>query len=42
MINKTTLSALHKYGHQLYYVSDVHENIYNEIKDFIKTGILLP
>ncbi|HFD14314.1 MAG TPA: hypothetical protein ENJ34_03325 [Epsilonproteobacteria bacterium] len=42
MMNKSTITALHKYGHQLYYVSDVSEDMYNKIKNFIKTGILLP
>jgi len=42
MINKSNLCALLKYGHSLYYVSDVEESTYTEITTFITTGILLP
>jgi len=40
--NEQTLKALWKYGYQLFYVSDVDKKTYNEIANFIKTGILLP
>jgi len=40
--NKVRIKALWKYGYYLYYVSYVDETTYNEITNFIKTGILLP
>jgi hypothetical protein len=39
--NELTLKALWKYGYRLYYTNDVGEEIYNEIKNFINTGVLL-
>jgi len=39
--NESKLKALWKYGHRLYYVADVEEEVYNEIAKFIKTGILI-
>ena len=39
--HKAELKALWKYGYRLYYVADVEEEIYNEIAQFIKTGILI-
>ena len=35
------LKALWKYGYRLYYVADVEEETYNEIAQFIKSGILI-
>ena len=32
---------LWKYGYRLYYVADVEEETYNEIAQFIKSGILI-
>lgn len=40
--NKSKIKTLWKYGYNLYYVSYVEETTYNEITNFIKTGILLP
>jgi len=39
--NKEVLEALWKYGYRLYYVADVEEETYNEIAQFIKSGILI-
>lgn len=39
--NKNKIKALWKYGYRLYYVADVDEATYNDIANFIKTGILL-
>lgn len=39
--NESKLKALWKYGYRLYYVSDVDEDTYNEISEFIKSGILI-
>ncbi len=39
--NYRELETLWKYGYQLYYVGTVKQGLYNEIADFIKTGILL-
>jgi len=39
--NYKELEALWKYGYQLYYVGTIEEELYNDIVDFIKTGILL-
>jgi len=39
--NKPKLKALWKYGYRLYYVGDVEEETYNEIAQFIKSGILI-
>jgi len=39
--NEIELKALWKYGYRLYYVSDVDEETYNEIAQFIKSGILI-
>lgn len=39
--NKKKIEALWKYGYRLYYVNLVDKTRYNEIAQFIKTGILL-
>ena len=39
--NEKKLKALWKYGYRLYYVADVEEETYNEIAEFIKSGILI-
>ncbi|CAA6817212.1 MAG: Unknown protein [uncultured Sulfurovum sp.] len=39
--NEQKLKALWKYGYRLYYVADVDEETYNEIAQFIKSGILI-
>ena len=39
--HKRKIEALWKYGYRLYYIAVVDHNIYNEIAQFIKSGILL-
>ncbi len=39
--NEPKLKALWKYGYQLYYVADVDERTYNEIAEFIKSGMII-
>ena len=39
--HESKLKALWKYGYRLYYVADVEEETYNEIAQFIKSGILI-
>jgi len=39
--NEEKLKALWKYGYKLHYVQDVEEETYNEIAQFIKSGILI-
>ncbi len=39
--HENNLKALWKYGYQLYYVADVDEETYNEIAQFVESGILL-
>ncbi len=40
-LNEQELKALWKYGYRLYYVADVDESTYNEIAQFIQSGILI-
>ena len=40
--NKQIIEAIWKYGYKLYYVGTIDKNTYEEISNFIKTGILLP
>ncbi|CAA6811633.1 MAG: Unknown protein [uncultured Sulfurovum sp.] len=39
--NKKKIEALWKYGYRLYYVASVDKETYNEIAQFIKSGILI-
>jgi len=39
--NEPKLKALWKYGYRLYYVGDVDKETYEDIAEFVKTGILL-
>ena len=39
--NTQELKALWKYGYRLYYVGDVDKETYEDIAEFVKTGILL-
>lgn len=39
--NENKLKALWKYGYRLYYVADVKKELYEEIAEFIESGILL-
>ena len=39
--NEQELKALWKYGYRLYYVGDVDKETYEDIAEFVKTGILL-
>ena len=40
--NKRILCLFWKYGYQLFFMNDVDKSTYNEIYNFIETGILLP
>jgi len=39
--NKNTIETVWKYGYNLHYVTDVDKETYNQIAQFVRTGILL-
>jgi len=40
--NESKLKALWKYGYILYYTADINKEEYDQVANYIKTGILLP